>query len=109
MNDLEEIRSRHGPLVWNTVYRILRDYTESLDCYQDVFCEVLERTPDKTWKIGPPTCGGLLRAGPSTGFGRGNAGKAGSTRATLLLCKRPIRVPRRPRSSTNLWNWYASN
>ncbi len=45
MNDLEEIRSRHGPLVWNTVYRILRDYTESLDCYQDVFCEVLEGTP----------------------------------------------------------------
>jgi RNA polymerase sigma-70 factor, ECF subfamily len=43
MNTLEEIRSRHGPLVWNTVYRILRDYTESLDCYQDVFCEVLER------------------------------------------------------------------
>jgi RNA polymerase sigma-70 factor (ECF subfamily) len=45
MNDLEEIRSRHGRLVWNTVCRILRDYTESLDCYQDVFCEVLERTP----------------------------------------------------------------
>lgn len=42
MNTLEEIRSRHGPLVWNTVYRVLRDYTESLDCYQDVFCEVLQ-------------------------------------------------------------------
>ena len=43
MNNLEEIRSRHGRLVWNTVYRILRDHAESLDCYQDVFCEVLER------------------------------------------------------------------
>jgi RNA polymerase sigma factor (sigma-70 family) len=43
MIDFEEIRSRHGPLVWNTVYRVLRDYADSLDCYQDVFCEVLER------------------------------------------------------------------
>ncbi len=43
MNNLEEIRSRHGQLVWNTVYRVLRDYTESLDCYQDVFCEVFQR------------------------------------------------------------------
>jgi RNA polymerase sigma-70 factor (ECF subfamily) len=43
MNTLEEIRARHGPLVWNTVYRVLRDYTESLDCYQDVFCEILQQ------------------------------------------------------------------
>jgi RNA polymerase sigma-70 factor (ECF subfamily) len=43
MNNLEEIRSRHGQLVWNTIYRVLRDYAESLDCYQDVFCEVLQR------------------------------------------------------------------
>ena len=47
MNNLEEIRSRHGPLVWNTVYRILRDHTESLDCYQDVFCEILQRSPQQ--------------------------------------------------------------
>jgi RNA polymerase sigma-70 factor (ECF subfamily) len=45
MMNLEEIRSRHGRLVWDTVCRILRDYTESLDCYQDVFCEVLQRMP----------------------------------------------------------------
>jgi RNA polymerase sigma factor (sigma-70 family) len=45
MNDLEEIRSRHGRLIWNTVYRILKDYTDALDCYQDVFCEILQRTP----------------------------------------------------------------
>jgi RNA polymerase sigma factor (sigma-70 family) len=43
MKDLEEIRSRHGCLVWNTVYRILRDHADSLDCYQDVFCEALQR------------------------------------------------------------------
>jgi RNA polymerase sigma-70 factor (ECF subfamily) len=47
MNNLEEIRSRHGRLVWNTVYRVLRDYTESLDCYQDVFCEVLQRAAEQ--------------------------------------------------------------
>ena len=52
MNNLEEIRSRHGPLVWSTVYRILRDHAESLDCCQDVFCEVLERPlrkPVENW------------------------------------------------------------
>jgi RNA polymerase sigma-70 factor (ECF subfamily) len=42
MNNLEEIRSCHGRLVWSTVYRILRDHAESLDCYQDVFCELLD-------------------------------------------------------------------
>jgi RNA polymerase sigma factor (sigma-70 family) len=43
MNNLEEIRSQHGRLVWNTVYRILQDHADALDCYQDVFCEVIER------------------------------------------------------------------
>jgi RNA polymerase sigma factor (sigma-70 family) len=41
MIDLEEIRSRHGPLIWNTVYRILKDHADALDCYQDVFYEIL--------------------------------------------------------------------
>lgn len=45
MDNLEELRSRHGRLVWNTVCRILRDRTDSLDCYQDVFCEILQRPP----------------------------------------------------------------
>jgi RNA polymerase sigma factor (sigma-70 family) len=48
MNNLEEIRSQHGRLVWNTVYRILQDHADSLDCYQDVFCEVIERASWKT-------------------------------------------------------------
>jgi RNA polymerase sigma-70 factor (ECF subfamily) len=47
MNKLEEIRSRHGPLIWATIYRILRDDAESLDCYQDVFCEVLQQGPER--------------------------------------------------------------
>ena len=37
MNDWPQIHERHGPLVWKTVYRILRDHTEALDCFQEVF------------------------------------------------------------------------
>ncbi|MHC4405024.1 MAG: RNA polymerase sigma factor [Planctomycetota bacterium] len=44
MHDWHEIRKRHGPLVWSTVYRVLGDYSEALDCHQDVFCEAIERT-----------------------------------------------------------------
>jgi RNA polymerase sigma-70 factor, ECF subfamily len=44
MNDLEKIRSSYGRLVWSTVYRVLKNHSESLDCYQDVFCELLERS-----------------------------------------------------------------
>jgi RNA polymerase sigma factor (sigma-70 family) len=44
MEDWERIRERYGPLVWKTVYKILGDHTESLDCFQDVFAELLERS-----------------------------------------------------------------
>ena len=37
--------------MWSTVYRILRDHAESLDCYQDVFCELLERAEKGTGPI----------------------------------------------------------
>jgi RNA polymerase sigma-70 factor, ECF subfamily len=47
MNDLEAIRSRYGPMIWTTVWRVLRNHAESLDCYQDVFCELLERSGDE--------------------------------------------------------------
>lgn len=43
MHEPHEIRDRYGPVVWSTVYRILRDYSESLDCCQDVLCEVLQQ------------------------------------------------------------------
>jgi hypothetical protein len=43
MMNLEEIRSRYGRLLWSTIYRVLQNHAESLDCYQDVFCELLER------------------------------------------------------------------
>jgi RNA polymerase sigma-70 factor, ECF subfamily len=45
MHDWPEIREQHGPLVWRTVYRILRDHAEALDCLQDVFAEVIARPP----------------------------------------------------------------
>jgi RNA polymerase sigma factor (sigma-70 family) len=51
MIDLEEIRSRHGLLIWNTVYRILRDHADALDCYQDVFYEILARAEKGTGPI----------------------------------------------------------
>ncbi len=48
MHDWPEIREQHGPLVWRTVYRILRDHAEALDCLQDVFAEVIARPPPET-------------------------------------------------------------
>ncbi len=51
MINLEEIRSGYGRLVWSTIYRVLRDHAESLDCYQDVFCELLERAKKGTGPI----------------------------------------------------------
>jgi RNA polymerase sigma-70 factor, ECF subfamily len=45
MHDWSEIREQHGPLVWRTVYRILRDHAEAHDCLQDVFAEVIAHPP----------------------------------------------------------------
>jgi RNA polymerase sigma factor (sigma-70 family) len=67
MNDLEEIRSRYGRLVWSTIYRVLRDHAESLDCYQDVFCEILQRAEKGTGPIcrnGPPGAAHKLDLSP---------------------------------------------
>ena len=47
MHDWPQIHERYGPLVWKTVYRILRDHAEALDCFQEVFAEVLERSPSR--------------------------------------------------------------
>ena len=44
MHDWPQIHERYGPLVWQTVYRILGNHTEAQDCFQDVFAEVLERS-----------------------------------------------------------------
>jgi RNA polymerase sigma factor (sigma-70 family) len=47
MHDWDQICKVHGPLVWRTVYRTLNDYTQALDCYQDVLLEAFERTKDR--------------------------------------------------------------
>lgn len=33
----------HGPSVWATVYRILDNHADALDCYQEVFLEAFRR------------------------------------------------------------------
>ena len=48
MHDWDEICRKNGPLVWTTVYRVLNDHAQSLDCYQDVFLEAFEQTRDRT-------------------------------------------------------------
>ena len=43
MDEWDEVYERYGSLVWATVYRILGNHAEALDCCQDVFAEVLDR------------------------------------------------------------------
>lgn len=47
MHDWDAVCDRYGPLVWGTVYRVLNDYGHALDCYQEVFLEVFERTRNR--------------------------------------------------------------
>jgi RNA polymerase sigma-70 factor, ECF subfamily len=52
MDDWHEVFEQHGSLVWATVYRILGDHAESLDCCQEVFAELLARPiaqPVRNW------------------------------------------------------------
>lgn len=39
MADWTEVVTRHGPAVWQTVYRILGHHADAQDCYQEVFFE----------------------------------------------------------------------
>ena len=41
-HDWWQITEEFGPLVWNSIFRILRSHSESLDCYQDVMLEAFE-------------------------------------------------------------------
>jgi RNA polymerase sigma factor (sigma-70 family) len=45
MDERAEVYERYGSLVWATVYRILGNHADALDCCQDVFAEVLKRSP----------------------------------------------------------------
>ena len=37
MTDWRDTMDRYGPIVWRTAYRILNDYTDASDCYQETF------------------------------------------------------------------------
>jgi RNA polymerase sigma-70 factor (ECF subfamily) len=57
MTDWSHIVQQHGPLVWTTVYRLLRHDADAADCFQRTFLAALElsRTqPIRNWP-------GLLR------------------------------------------------
>ena len=51
MDDLKLLIATHGPIVWRTVYRMLNDQQDALDCHQETFLAA--------WKLGqagePPT------------------------------------------------------
>jgi RNA polymerase sigma-70 factor, ECF subfamily len=41
MEDWTDFHAQHSPLVWTTVYRILDNHAEALDCCQDLFAELI--------------------------------------------------------------------
>lgn len=47
-HDWEQLCQTHGPLVWNTVYRLLNNHSDALDCYQEVFLDLFRRTADQS-------------------------------------------------------------
>lgn len=57
MHDWQEIRVKHGRLVWKTACRILADENDAMDCYQDVFLEAFQRVGENPVQNWP----GLLR------------------------------------------------
>jgi RNA polymerase sigma-70 factor (ECF subfamily) len=55
--DWSEIVDRHGPLVWTTVYRLLRHDADAADCFQRTFLSALVLSRTQTVRNWP----GLLR------------------------------------------------
>jgi RNA polymerase sigma-70 factor (ECF subfamily) len=53
MSDWASILSEHGATVWRTVYRLLNDHADALDCYQETFLaawRLAERQPVLAWR-----------------------------------------------------------
>jgi RNA polymerase sigma-70 factor (ECF subfamily) len=48
MHDWRKITEQHGDQVWGTVFRILKNYDDAMDCYQDVFTEAFQKTREKS-------------------------------------------------------------
>ena len=44
MYDWSDIEKRFGPLVWRTANRLLSDYADASDCYQEVFLAAVKET-----------------------------------------------------------------
>jgi RNA polymerase sigma-70 factor, ECF subfamily len=42
MVDWSDVVRRHGPLVWQTVYRLVRQEVDAADCFQNTFLAALE-------------------------------------------------------------------
>jgi len=40
--DWKAVVNKHGPIVWNTAYRLLGNHTDTADCFQDTFVCALE-------------------------------------------------------------------
>jgi RNA polymerase sigma-70 factor (ECF subfamily) len=55
--DWSQIVQRHGPLVWTTVYRLLRHDADAADCFQRTFLSALVLSRNQTIRNWP----GLLR------------------------------------------------
>jgi RNA polymerase sigma-70 factor (ECF subfamily) len=45
MNDLNAIVKAHSDAVWRSVFRLLNNYEDALDCYQETFLAVLRLSP----------------------------------------------------------------
>ena len=48
MIDWQAIVAEHGPQVWRTVYRLVSDREDALDCYQDTFLHAAQYAANRT-------------------------------------------------------------
>ena len=53
MADWSEVVRQHGPLVWQTAYRILRHDADTADCFQNTFLAALELSRRETVRHWP--------------------------------------------------------
>jgi RNA polymerase sigma factor (sigma-70 family) len=44
MHDWESLREEHGGAIWRIVFRIVRNESEAMDCFQEVFSEAIEKS-----------------------------------------------------------------
>ena len=52
MTDWESIVHEHRPLVWRTVYRLVGNHADALDCFQQVFLDAVKvdrKEPVREW------------------------------------------------------------